>query len=55
MRHIIHTWNNMCWRRYGLEGGSAASDDFDFFPPERHVSIPINEYSYLYIGGARGG
>ena len=34
---------------------SAASDDFVFFPPEEHVYIPINAYTYLYFGGARRG
>ena len=34
---------------------SAASDDFNFFPPEGHVSLPINSYTYLYFGGARRG
>ena len=27
----------------------------NFFPPEGHVSLPINAYSYLYFGGARRG
>lgn len=47
----IHTSNPL--RR--ITRKSAVADELNYFPPEGHVCLPINSYTYLYFGGARRG